>query len=212
LDVPEVEIQLSRAGDQVGELVRLVPFLADALVADARGLGDGMPGSPNRNPHRALVNTEVEHAVHVVRLEVRAVDAAGRAMVNEQPHRGPDPLDILRPMAGLIRRVANAGHVTVALGLGERVAYVLHVVRSALAMDAGDIALACCPLCDGGTLVIPGQRAEAHVQRVNGQTTVDRGADEAITWERAIGIECRGCGAYWHPSQARALAEYLVAA
>jgi hypothetical protein len=208
----EIESELTRAGDHVDELVRLVPFLADAMAADNRGLGDGQPGSPTKNPHRALVNSEVEHAVHVVRLEVRVIDAAGRAMINEQPHRGLDPLDILRPLPGLLRRVHQAGYDTVTGQLCERVAYMLHVVRSALAMDAGDIALACCPECEDGELVIRGAAAQAHVRRVNGQTTRDRGADESITWERATGIECRGCGAYWHPSQARALADRLVAA
>lgn len=207
----EIEAELTRAGDHCGELLRLVPFLADALVADNRGIGDGQPGSPTKNPHRSPVNTDVQHAVHVVRLEVRAVDAAGRAMINEQPHGG-DELAILRPLAGLIRRVHMAGHSQVALGLGERVAYVLATVRRALAMDAPDIELACCPLCEDGVLVIPGAAAAAHVQRFNGVTQLDRGADEAITWDRAVGIECRGCGTFWHPSQARALADRLVAA
>jgi hypothetical protein len=202
---------LSEAGDAAVELVRLLPFLPEALSADA-GTGDGQPSAPVKDVHRSLVNGDVLHSISYVQREVPAIDAQARRVLGETPHGG-DVLDILRPMPALIVRVDLAGFDDLAREYAYRLLRVHRSVRSSLHLTTPDIPLGYeHPGC-GGQLVLPGRHAEAHVRITgDGRVQLDRGQREAITWGLATGIECRQCGASWHPSQARALAEWLNAA
>lgn len=201
---------LSDAGEAAGELVRLLPFLPDALQADA-GTGDGQPGSPTKNVHRSLVNGDVLHTIALAQREVPAIDAQARAVLGEHPHPG-DALDILRPLPGVLNRLHGQGFDDLAREYAYRLLRVHRSVRRSLNLSTPDIRLGHLHPGCGGELVLPGREAVAHVRiTAEGRVQLDRGEHEAVTWGLASGIACRGCGEQWHPSQARMLADTLAA-